>query len=147
MQSVRLGLQLSMRSEIHPTPPLSSRETRFFIVRFHIGLQLSMRNELYSTLPLSQCETRSIFAKFHIGGFRGIIIRNLSYGIFKYCVIKAFSAKVSVFRCVYTLVTYKNMICLHFLITVIRDDCLFFHLCSVSQVEQVNHKNVNVTLK
>jgi len=23
------------------------------------------------------------------------------------------------------------MICLHFLLAVIRDDCLFFHLCSV----------------
>jgi len=37
-----MGLQLSMRSEVHPTPPLSQHETRSIIVWFHIGLQLSM---------------------------------------------------------------------------------------------------------
>jgi len=46
MQSVRfhMGLQLSMRSEVRPTPSLSQRETRSIIVWFHMGLQLSMRN-------------------------------------------------------------------------------------------------------
>jgi len=51
------------------TIPESTRN-KVYIVWFHIGLQLSMRSEVHRTPPLSQRETRSImvpqgFATFH----------------------------------------------------------------------------------